>query len=79
MKKYIVPEDRLRELIEAEEILSALEAGGVDNWSYYGDSFCDYLNEYGYEEFDEAVDRIISNYQEAKPYTPTPIDIVPLN
>lgn len=64
MKKYIVPEDRLRELIEAEERLCALEAGGVDNWSWYGDSLSDYLKEYNYEEFDEAVDRIISNYQE---------------
>lgn len=65
-EKYILTSTQLRRLIEADEKLAALEAGGVDNWSYYGDSFCDYLNEYGYEEFDEAVDRIIANYPQLK-------------
>lgn len=64
--KYILTSTQLRRLIEADEKLAALESGGVDNWSYYGDSFCDYLNEYGYEEFDEAVDRIIANYPQLK-------------
>ena len=64
--KYILTSTQLRRFIEADEKLAALESGGVDNWSYYGDSFCDYLNEYGYEEFDEAVDRIIANYPQLK-------------
>lgn len=65
-EKYILTSHQLRRLIEADEKLAALEAGGVDNWSWYGDSLCDYLNEYGYEEFDEAVDRIIANYPQLK-------------
>lgn len=32
---YIVPEDRLIELLTAELNLTALERGGVDNWSWY--------------------------------------------
>lgn len=44
--KYIVPEKRLRELLEAEARLNALEWGGVDNWEWYGDSLCDYLRNY---------------------------------
>ena len=64
--KYILTSTQLRRLIEADEKLAALEAGGVDNWSWYGDSLSDFLNEYGYEDFDEVVDRIISNYPQLK-------------
>ena len=36
MKKYIIDEKRLRELLFAEDELNALEAAGVDNWGDYG-------------------------------------------
>jgi len=67
-KKYIVSEQRLRDLIEAEEKLCALNAGGVDNWSWYGESMRDYVIAQGLEDsddpFEEIVDKEILNYQE---------------
>lgn len=52
MNKYIVSEKRLKKLLAAELELQQLEAGGVDNWSYYGE---------GREEFLlEAIDGRIS-------------------
>ena len=35
MNKYVVPEDRLLELLEAEARLQCLEWDGVDNWEWY--------------------------------------------
>ena len=35
MKTYIVSEERLLELLEAENTLHCLEWDGVDNWSWY--------------------------------------------
>lgn len=32
-------------LVERNEILNALEAGGVDNWQWYGDSLRDYFGD----------------------------------
>ena len=44
MSKYIIEEKRLKELLKAEHKLSALEGGGVDNWSYYGDHYDSYFD-----------------------------------
>ena len=46
MKRYIIKESELLELLEANLRLAALENGGVDNWEWYGDSLCDYLRNY---------------------------------
>lgn len=35
MKNYIVSEERLLELLEAENTLRCLEWDGVDNWTWY--------------------------------------------
>ena len=35
MNKYIVPEDRLLELLEAEARLGCLDQDGVDNWTWH--------------------------------------------
>lgn len=35
MAKYIIDEERLLELLEAEAKLQCLENDGVDNWSWY--------------------------------------------
>lgn len=43
MKTYKISEKRLRELLEAEITLSALNSGGVDNWEWYGVSINDFL------------------------------------
>lgn len=36
---------KLLDLLEAYFKLAALESGGVDNWDWYGDSLCQYLQE----------------------------------
>ena len=46
MRRYVVKESELLELLEARLRLAALENGGVDNWEWYGDSLCDYLRNY---------------------------------
>lgn len=47
---------KLLELLEAYFKLAALESGGVDNWTWYGDSLCQYLQEdemnKGQEDYD---------------------------
>lgn len=45
-RTFKVSERRLKELIMAEAVLQALEAGGVDNWSWYLESRQDYINDY---------------------------------
>lgn len=37
----------------------ALERGGVDNWSGYGQSYEDYCNDLGVDSIDEMVDKEI--------------------
>lgn len=59
MRYYSISEDDLRRLIGSDLKLSALESGGVDNWSWYGESLNDFLKEYasdeGFEcEYDEG-------------------------
>lgn len=46
MKYYLIEESRLKELLEIEARLAALEYGGVDNWEWYGESLSQYLDEY---------------------------------
>ena len=45
MKSYIVSEERLLELLEAENTLRCLEWDGVDNWSWYMESRSRYIAE----------------------------------
>lgn len=45
MKKYIITEERLLELLEAENRLYCLEWDGVDNWSWYMESRDRYIAE----------------------------------
>ena len=64
MKKYIIDEQRLKELLKAELKLMALEGGGVDNWSWY----CDSLNDFFKEDFKSNLPcyRIFFNLDEEK-------------
>jgi hypothetical protein len=41
----------------------ALEQGGVDNWSWCGDSIRDFLNRHGADDFDELVEEEIKKYE----------------
>lgn len=45
MSKYIVSEKRLKKLLAAELEFQQLEAGGVDNWSWYGEGREEFLLE----------------------------------
>ena len=40
-----IEQRKLLDLLEAYFKLAALENGGVDNWEWYGDSLCQYLQE----------------------------------
>ena len=40
-----IKQRKLLDLLEAYFKLAALESGGVDNWEWYGDSLCQYLQE----------------------------------
>lgn len=45
-KQFLITETRLRELLEAEARLEALEYGGVDNWEWCSDSLHNWLKEF---------------------------------
>ena len=34
----LISSERLKELLQAERVLNALRAAGVDNWEWYGDA-----------------------------------------
>ncbi len=57
VKKYIINEKELKELIKDSCKLNALENGGVDNWEWYGEALEEYNDE---EEID------FSSYKEYK-------------
>ena len=57
-----ISEARMKELLRAEAKLSALEAGGVDNWSGYDHALSDLRREQDREEqVDNVIDDIIEN------------------
>ena len=53
-----VTEKRLRELERAESKLSYLEAGGVDNWEWYGKSLKPWFEE---NERDEKMEQLVDD------------------
>lgn len=56
-KYYKISESELKYFIECRARIEALEAGGVDSWSWYYDSNADYLYDmkdvYGLDEDDD--------------------------
>ena len=44
--RYVISREELLDLLEAQYRLAALERGGVDNWSWYGESLSDFLKDY---------------------------------
>lgn len=58
MKKIEITLEEYRELLEAQATLYLLEAGGVDNWTWYEESLD------GLEEEMERIDELISSLEE---------------
>lgn len=59
MGEVKISEKRLKELERAQAKLLALEAGGVDNWEWYGESLKDWFKEGRLEELlDEVVENV---------------------
>lgn len=71
MKKYIIDENELYNLLESSMILEALENGGVDNWEWYDVSIYDYkktlredFSKYITEDDADVIDLAIEKYME---------------
>lgn len=55
-----ISEKELKELMRAKAKLDALEAGGVDNWEWYGESLKEFRKETELEELiDDTIDEIL--------------------
>lgn len=63
MKYYIVSEERLRELLEAEAQYIALENGGVDNWEWYDESRRNYLDLCELDSFVEVAEERMNEFE----------------
>ena len=51
----------LADLLTRANKLAALESGGVDNWTWYGESIHEFENEYGSIEC--TVEEVLKNYE----------------
>ena len=62
MKKYIIDEDRLVQLLAAEAEMCDLDNAGVDNWSFYGE----HMDLDGYEDYEDWVIGVgsLDNFEE---------------
>ena len=53
--EYItITRKKYAQLIQRNDMLSGLESGGVDNWTWYSESLKDYNCKYYPEDFDDA-------------------------
>ena len=68
-KKYIVPENLFKELLDSYITLMALEKGGVDNWEWYGESVKDYYKELEVKNMEEAIELFINDLELYTLYT----------
>lgn len=72
MKFYKVEEKKLLRLLTAAYAFKALDRGGVDNWSWCGESCSDYLEQYNdetgseVESFSDIAELAIQRYEEVK-------------
>jgi len=73
MKYYEIDEHDLKNLLYQAHKLTALESGGVDNWSWYGESISDFCEEAKEEipalknnseiYLEDIVDEVIKSYK----------------
>lgn len=68
-KKYIIPENLFKELLDSYITLMALEGGGVDNWEWYGESVKDYYKELEVKNMEEAIELFINDLELYTLYT----------
>ncbi len=61
--EILISKEKLAELLESHMRLCALENGGVDNWSWYGESIRSFLKENGVDDFSELVEEEIHQYE----------------
>ena len=59
-KNFVLSEEELVRLLESDMELNALECGGVDNWPYRGEACCDYLDEAGFGDFEDAARDVVA-------------------
>ena len=73
MKKYIIEEKQLLSLLEDSIRLGALDAGGVDNWSWYGENFREVIAEFFPNQsaedledtgFENCAEELLKSYEE---------------
>lgn len=53
---YKIEAEELKRLLKAKMELQALNFGGVDNWSYYGDAVWDYIAQWNLENGKEDLE-----------------------
>lgn len=58
-----VSPEEMKELLEMRARLHALETGGVDNWTWYGESLGSFLRRYGQQE-----ERLFESFEEVAQY-----------
>lgn len=61
--EILISKEKLAEYINGYLQLMALEQGGVDNWSWCGESIRDFLDRHGADDFDDIVEEEISQYE----------------
>lgn len=61
--EILISKEKLEEYILGYLQYIALENGGVDNWSWYGVSIGDFLDNHGADDFTELVEEEIRQYE----------------
>lgn len=61
--EILISKEKLAEYINGYLQLMALEQGGVDNWSWCGESIRDFLDRHGADDFDDIVEEEIRQYE----------------
>ena len=63
-KIFKITKSQLVELLMAEAELNALKSGGVDSWEWCGESCQDFLNETGFNDFEELAECTLLDFEE---------------
>jgi hypothetical protein len=61
--EILISKEQLAEYIQGYLRYIALENGGVDNWSWFGASLGDFLDNHGADDFSELVEEELRKYE----------------